>query len=73
MKKSISTNKRLYGEKEMKFEVKGSSLTKVYFSCQWYGENIDIYLNYHVYRSDGKVRSVLIDYLREYNNELTFE
>lgn len=57
----------------MKFEVKGSGLTKVYFSCQWYGENIDIYLNYHVYRSDEKVRSVLIDYLREYNNELTFE
>ena len=41
--------------------------------CQWCGENIDIYLNYHVYRSDEKVKSVLIDYLREFNNELTFE
>ena len=41
--------------------------------CQWCGENIDIYLNYRVFRRDEKVKSILVDYLREFNNELTFK
>ncbi len=39
--------------------------------CQWCGENIDIYLNYLVYRGDEGARSILIDYLKKFNGELS--